>query len=64
MHLVGFIIEVSQNVGDLYKTGCNKMHDERKVMKDHKLYTSFRPKMTGNEGNSGATAYTMRINIL
>jgi len=48
----------------LVHTGCNKMHDDCKVTKDHKLYTSFRPKMTGNEGNSGATAYTMKINIL
>jgi hypothetical protein len=48
----------------LVHTGCNKMHDDCKVMKDHKLHTSFRPKMTGNEGNRGVTAYTMRINIL
>jgi hypothetical protein len=40
------------------------MHDDCKLMKDHDLYTNFRPKMTGNEGKSGATAYTTRINIL
>jgi len=45
-------------------TGCNKKrHDDCKLMKDDDLSTDYRPKRTGKYGNSGATAYTITVNI-